>query len=218
MPHVQTEGLQVVKDRYLAMLPEIESRASYYHRDLKPCDREDAVSEALAWSWQWCLTAAEKGRLTRLTPHSLSRYARRMYRSGRRFAGSSSVCVLSPQTRAMRRVNVIPLDHLETSRCDGSTRARAVSDALTDSRRRRPDEVCRVDLDYAQAMRASALPSKAADCFRLLVNDHAHGHVKRIAATLGVTPPRVCQLKNALAQALMSIGYGPKPAPPPKAA
>ena len=210
MPQEFSVDLPTVEERFLTMLPEITSRASYYHRDLNPSDREEAVSETLAWSWLWSLTAAEKGRLDRLTPHSLVSYANKMFRSGRRFAGSSSTCVLSSETQCRGRAKVIPIDHLETSRNDGSARSRAIAAALIDSRRARPDEICRVDFDYATAMDSPHLPDKAPMCFRLLLQDNGHGHGRRIAEALNVSPPRVSQLKGALRQALSDIGYAPR--------
>ena len=38
--------------------------------------------------------------------------------------------------------------------------------------------------------------------------DNERGHVKRIAKEMGVTYPRVCQIKHALAGVLNRIGYG----------
>ena len=190
--------LNTVESTYLAMLPQIESWAANRHRYLDPAEREEAITETKAWAWQWCCTAAEKGRLDQVNATTLSGYAARMFRSGRRFAGSSSVDVLAPQTKAAGRVSVTSLDP-----------AASTAEALTDSKSPQPFDVCRIDMDYPLALEDSALPDRAAECFGHLVQDNGNGHVKRIAGAMGLSMPRVCQLKNALAGALTGIGYAP---------
>ena len=187
-----------VEDRFLSMLPDIESWAASQHRYLDAAEREEAVAETKAWAWAWCRSAAEKGKLDRVNATTLSRYAAKMFRSGRRFAGSSSVDVLAPKTKVEGRVSVRSLD-LATS----------TAKALTDSKSPRPFDVCRVDIDYPLALQDPALPDRAVECFGHLVQDNGRGHVKRIAEAMKVSSARVCQIKNALAGALTAIGYAP---------
>lgn len=187
-----------VENTYLAMLPQIESWAASHHRQLDAAEREEAITETKAWAWQWCCSAAENGKLDNVNPTTLSRYAAKMYRTGRRFAGSSSVDVLAPQTKVKGRVTVTSLDPTTST-----------AEALVDSKSPRPFDICRIDMDYPLALQDPELPDRAGECFSYLVEDNERGHVKRIAEAMGVSLPRVCQIKNALAGALTSIGYAP---------
>ena len=210
---MNTEGIasaSEVERRYLAMAPEIQSRAWARHGHLSPADREDAVAETMAWSWAWCLSAGRRGKLGRLNPVTLSRYAARMYASGRRFAGSCSADALGEEARVKHRLRVRSLTCRDAAGDEDEVSGRrGLSEALVDSRHERPLEQCRVNTDYPFALLDPRLPARAKECFSSLLQDNGPGHVKRIAQTMGVTSARVCQLKLDLAGALSRIGYAP---------
>ena len=151
MPAQKPEYHDEVEATFLSMMDEIASRVRVLGRFLSPTDKEELTAEAWAWSWSLCLSAARRGKLDQLTARSLARYSYLLFVSGRRFGGTTVVNdVLSEQARAQGRVGVLPLDLLGTWKADGTAKGRAVSRALTDSRRPRPDEECRVDMDIAQ--------------------------------------------------------------------
>ena len=137
---------ETAAQRFDEIHDELRSRSWAANAGLPPCDREEAQAEAYAYARSWMLAAAEKGRLDRLTPFSMAKYVRLLFRSGRRSAGNASRDALDPQARVRANVGVVHLDDLDTRKANGSVKGRAVSRALTDSRIPRPDEQTRVDL------------------------------------------------------------------------
>jgi hypothetical protein len=201
-------ALSAVEPQYLAMLPEIRKFAYLRHRHLPYEECQEAIAETCAWAWQWCLSAFTKGKLDQLNARMLSLYAARLFRSGRRFAGSSAHDVLSPQTRGS-----VHLYSIESGPDDARGRPQSMASLLIDGRRIPPPESARVNIDYPLALRKSKAPRKAGRCLRALARDNGPGHVLRVAQTLHISPARVCQLKGCLRSALRAIDYGPGPRP-----
>jgi len=196
--------------RFAELYDELRSRSWAANWGLPPCDREEAVQEACCYAWTWLLSATEKGRIDKLTAYSMARYARLLFRSGRRFAGSSSTDALGESTRAQGRTKIVRLEDLEDGKTNASLRACVIAEALTDSRRPRPDEQTRTEYDFGLVRQDSQLSDRARQVFERLLLDHEHGHGVRIADELGVSPPRICQIKrDELALALARIGYAP---------
>jgi len=144
----------------------------------------------------------------------MARYARLLFKSGRRFATAANVNdAMDEQARARGRVRLERLDDLETQRVDNSIRGRLVSSALTDSRHPSPDQQARTELDFGLIRKDPSLSERAGQVFDRLLLDHEDGCNKRIAAELGVSQPRVTQIKREeLAPALARIGYALGPA------
>ena len=197
---------------FLKALDELTSRAWALSRGLRPVEREEAVAETIAWAWALTLSAGRRGRLDRLTPRTLAIFGVRMFRSGRRFAGSSCRCVLSEQTRLLNRVRVQSL-HDDNEDREERAGGRSAFRALADRRATQPIDSARIRVDYPLALADPTLPSKAPQCFDELALDYGPGHGLRVAKALDISPARVCQLKNSLAGALSRIGYDPHASP-----
>ena len=196
--------------RFVELYDELCSRSWAANWGLTPCDRDDAVQEACCYAWTWLLSATEKGRIDKLTAYSMARYARLLFRSGRRFAGSSSTDALGESTRAQGRTKIVRLEDLEDGKTNASLPACLISNALVDSRRARPDEQTRVEHDFGLVRNDPELSDRARQVFEGLLLDHEHGCGKRIAEELGVSQPRVVQIKHdELGPALARIGYAP---------
>lgn len=202
---------EAVTRRFHELHAELESRAFAVSWGLQPADREDFMQEAACWAWQWLLAADRKGKLDRPTAFSLVTYPWRTWRSGRRFAVTGNVSdAMSEQARAGGRMCGHSLDDIETKAVDHSIKGRAISIALVDSRHPQPDEVARTEMDFGLVRRDPSLTDRAAQVFERLLLDHEQGHGKRIADELGVSQPRIVQLKRQeLAPALERIGYTP---------
>jgi hypothetical protein len=127
-----------------------------------------------------------------------------MWRAGRRFAASAPSDVLSPAARISGRVNVASLDARNAKEPDNPA---TLGMTLIDSRHLRPDESARINVDYRVALRRPSVPRKGRKLFGHLVRDNAPGHAVRIARQMRISPPRICQLKEKLRGALVSIGY-----------
>ena len=195
-----------VQARYLGMLPELERFASLRYRDLSHVEREEATQESLAWSWLWLLNAAKNGKFDEPNPRMLSLYAKRMWRCGRRFAGSTVTDVTAPQAQIAKGITVASLDQLCLNE---SGSPRTMGAILTDTRRPRPDEETRINLDFCTALKRPGLPRKGRVVFGKLIRDYGPGHSNRIARAMKISPARVCQLESCLATALTEIGYDP---------
>jgi len=197
--------------RFAELYDELCSRSWAANWGLRPCDREEAVQEACCYAWSWLLSAAEKGRIDRLTAYSMAKYARLQFRSGRRFAmGANINDAMDEQARVQGRAHLERLDDLESRRVDNSIRGRMVASALIDSRHPRPDEQTRTELDFGLVRKDPSLSDRAGQVFERLLLDHEHGCSARIADELGVSRPRITQLKHdELRPALTEIGYAP---------
>jgi hypothetical protein len=165
-----------------------------------PAEREEAVAEAVAWSWAWMIAGAKKGKLTKMTPRTLAVYGSRMFRVGRRFAAGCGVHdAMSEIAQASGQVSMESLDIDEE-------RGFAI---LRPLRMPKPFDIARCNHDYGLVAADPELSRRAKDVFRLLVRDHDHGCFRRIARQMKISPARVCQLKQCLAAALTEIGYDP---------
>ena len=202
-------ALASVDEKYQTMLPDLWKMALIRHRYLPWQEREEALAETLAYGWQWCLRAFEKGTLDRINARMLSLYAAKLFRSGRRFAGDAKRDVLSPQAQAQ---GAVQLRSIERGPDDDEGKQQSMANLLLDRRHQNPLDVTRVNLDYPLALHKGKLSRKTRNCFRHLTRDHGPGHGKRIARALHVSQGRVCQYKGALRSALRAIDYGPSPA------
>lgn len=196
----------IVQSRFLSMLPTIQKYAYVRNRHLPPEERCECIAESCAWGWLWCLRAFEKGTLSEVNPRMITLYAARLYRSGRRFAGASNGDVLSRHSGST-------VVRIGTGKEDADGNPRSIGALLTDSRHPRPLDTVRRSIDYAVAMKKPAVSRRGRACFKRLLRDHSRGHVGRIAASMGVSSPRVSQMKGEIGRALAEIGYGPNPRP-----
>ena len=89
---------------------ELLGRARACFAYCNPQHRDEAVAEILAASLAAAHIAALRGKLDRITPYWCVVFAARQFRGGRRFAGTSSVCVMSEATRLCRGVRVVSFD------------------------------------------------------------------------------------------------------------
>jgi hypothetical protein len=193
--------LAEVEKLFLMWLPEIQSRAWAINHHLSPADREEAVAEAVAWSWAWMIAGAKKGNLTKMTPRTLAVYSSRMFRTGRRFAaGCSAHDAMSEIAQASGKVSVDSLGRDEE-------RGFAI---LRPLRTPKPFDITRCNLDYGLVAEDPGLSSQARNVFHKLVVDHERGCCRRIARELEVSPPRVNEIKHKIAESLTRIGYDPQ--------
>jgi hypothetical protein len=171
--------------------------------------REEAVADCRACVYAWCVSAAGRGSLDRITPWTAARYATTAHLSGRRFAGSSTTDALAEGTRAAGRAVVNSIEDLESADRRGGAAA-TLADVLPDHHWwDDPAENARRNHDYAFVPAAERLPAKARPVFRRLAESFGSDQAA-IAGELGVSPGRVCRIKTDLAAALARRGYGPE--------
>ena len=183
---------------------ELRSRARACFAYCEPGHREEAIAEILAASLAAAHSAARRGKLARITPYWLVIFATRQFRSGRRFAGTSSVCVMSEAARLRRDVRVVSLDQDVDPVVDHDLKLR---EALANDDAENPFDVVRREHDYPDILKSEAVSSKAWSTFRFLAETRGAGKQADLAAELRVSPGRITQLKGELAGALGRHDY-----------
>ena len=132
----------------------------------------------------------------------MAHYAMLGVRCGRSLCGQNSTDVLAPRTQVLGRVVVESLDTLPAN--DGWWDR---SEALEDKRLcGRPFHRVRIRHDYGHFLAAPAVSDQEREVFQLLADGN---RTSEIAAHLGVSAPRVCQVKNALGRKLRGF-FGPE--------
>jgi hypothetical protein len=85
----------------------------------------------------------------------------------------------------------------------------SLADTLADRKADRPLENVRRDLDYSDILDREAANRKVRRVFHFFCETAGQGPQIELARELGVSPPRVCQLKAQLADMLAAHDYEP---------
>ena len=189
-------------------LPELTSRCQLFVQRLPRAEREEAVAEILGQIFSYTVRAADRGKLHLLTPFTLVSFFGRAYCQGRRLGGSSTTDVLSEQTRYRRGLRVVSLERSFAPRPLGKCRL-PLSQVLASRRTDQPLENCRRDFDYPEILDRQQANAKARRVFDFLASTHGAGQQIELARELRVSPPRIVQIKQQLAECLAAEGYGP---------
>jgi hypothetical protein len=157
-----------------SILPSVRSHARAHVRHLPPSDRDDAMAEciALAWKYTTAIAKGEKSPADHAGP--LAYWAVKKARAGRKVWSAA-------KPRSVRAMGA------------GGETGTAIMAALTDERDR-PDELVPFKLD------ASAWLASLSERSCELVNGFTAGNSgKEMAAALGLSQGRICQLRKELA-------------------
>jgi hypothetical protein len=147
-----------------------------------------------------------RGVLHRVTSFHLVDFARRRFFDGRRFNRVSSTDVLSERTALKKRVKV---SYFNDPSSDRPRENETLAETLSDTKEIGPAERARQNLDYRQILRQEHVGRQAQKVFRLLAAVRNTGCNKMMAKAMKVSPTRICQLKDRLAEALARHGYTP---------
>ena len=194
-------------DWFEQRLPELISRCRAFTRRVPDHVREEAQAEILASIFQYVLRAERRGKLSALTSFTLVSFFGRAFCDGRRMTGSSRTDVMSLATQRRRGFRVISLETVEPDASgDGFVR---LADVLADSKADLPLERARRNIDYPEILERQQASPKAKRVFEFLCQTACAGKQVELAAELGVSPPRITQLKGELADRLAEEGYFP---------
>ena len=197
---------------FLNHLPEIRSRGHACLSRLRGDAYDEAMSEVVGSVFKGAVYAARSGNLERVTPYHAVRFAVKQFRQGRRLAGYSSTDVTAEAAQLKGRATVLPLPGADATHGSNRkvSRAASLSEELADRRQHfNPFEQARQNLDYACILKQEHINKKARKVFRLLSAVRGLGQGREIAKVLGISPARVCQLKQQLADALAKHDYAP---------
>jgi hypothetical protein len=171
------------------VLPRVEQHVRIHFRDLRSADlREEAVAEAVALAWSWCLRLARRGRDAAAFPSAIATFAARAVRSGRRLCGNEKPKdVLSPLAQRNKGFTVGSLS------TDVRSGEGLFADALCQNRRTPvPDQVV-FRLDFPAWVRTRSRRDR-----RLIADLMAGERTLDVARRHGVCPARVSQLRREL--------------------
>ncbi len=162
------------------IMPEIKSRSCRHYSHLNPAARDEAVQESMCQAWNLYRSAVQRGN-HRFTPCSLAWFANRAVDEGRRFAGYTT-------TDALDRA--IGFDDLDSEGLDRIARALVQRQTLV-------FDQARIRIDWPEFLRL-----ELAERERDVVTKLAEGWKRiEIAGYLGVSPARVTQLLDEVAEA-----------------
>jgi len=178
------------QDRFLAMLPWIETLARRAARQLPPRLRAEFVADVVAKAWAAFarLVETDRGATAYATP--LARFAIAHVRAGRYVgARQNSEDVMCPRAQRLRGLCVVQIE--ETDGRHAIWRDAVVEDYSTP-----PDEAAAFRIDFPAFL--SLLPSRE----RRISEELAMGHTTQdVARKFGVSSGRISQLRRELQRA-----------------
>jgi len=190
---------------FMQNLTEIQSRSRACLSRVPSRFRDDAMAEVIANVFKASVSAQRRGVLARITPFRCVLYAVKQYHQGRRMAGYTSTDVMSEAAQAKGRCTVVPLSTIVP---DENKRPMPLSETLADQRQdNSPPEQVRRNMDYPEILEREQVGYKARRVFAHLTEDRTLGCGMAIARELRVSPGRICQFKQQLAQALARHDY-----------
>jgi len=182
------------QDRFLAMLPWIETLARRAAKQMPFRLRAEFVADVVAKAWAAFarLVEVDRGETAYATP--LARYAIAHVRSGRYVgARQNSEDVMCPRAQRLRGLHVVQIE--ET---DG--RHQTWRDAVVEDYSTPPDEAAAFRIDFPAFLRR--LPSR----HRRISEELALGHTtQEVAKRFGVSSGRISQLRRELQLAWQSF-------------
>ena len=200
---MDSSTLDAAQADFEELLPHIQRLLNYRFRYLHGEARQEAVQEGTGLAWRNFIRARQKGKSPGASP--VAHYAALDVKCGRGVCGESSTDVSAAKTQKMGRTTVRNMNAVP---CTGGSGQETwdLSQALSDRRLwERPPEKARVDLDYQAFLDGEDVDEQEARVFRLLSEGY---RTCEIADQLGVSDPRVCQIKNALGRKLKGF-FGP---------
>jgi hypothetical protein len=172
--------------RYLELLPAIRRHARVAFRELNPEAREEAIAEALAYSWVAFRRLVELGRVNLAFAAPLAQFAVARVRDGRRVGCRANVRdVSSPWCQRRKRIDVESLDQRDTDH--------GWKEIVVEDKRSGPARIAGFRIDFAAWI--DSLPQRQREIAEAL----AAGHDTRLVAGMfNVSPGRISQLRKVL--------------------
>ena len=188
-----------IQERFLALMPELNSRMQAIGKNVNRRDYEEVAAEALAMCWRNFRAKARRG--TWLNATQLAWYSWAWVQSGRRIAGGSATDVHDEQCQRRGRAKLISISTLmqprRKMRCDVTPMPdRLQKDferAIEGRHKEGPFQRAATRIDW------KALSERLSPKLRTLLKRLSRGdRPGQIAVSFGVSPCRVSQLISAL--------------------
>ena len=198
-------SLVAAQEKFTATLKAVEDAARYAFRRRRRQDREEALAEARAAAWSAWAGLLRRGKdpvevgVTGIANNAV-RNVRQGRRIGNRNCGRGAMDIQHPRVRRDLGLRVVAFEELAGPRV-GSWR-----DWLAEDNRVTPADEAIFHLDYQAWLAGLAEPKRRVA--ELLAEGHEPGLVARV---LGVSPPRVTQLRHELEASWRAFQGGATP-------
>ncbi len=187
---VTTVDSDRLHERFLDILPRVETHARIHCHGKCPSTRDDQIAEAVALAWSWYLSLARRGIDAGQFPSALATYAVKAVGCGRRLAGMVKRNDLMDE-RAQKRNGFI----VETLPVYSTLTPNPLSEALIDNTVTPPDEQAAFRIDFLDWFASKGRRD------RRLIGDMAMGErTKDLAARYGLCPARISQKRSEFRQ------------------
>jgi len=199
-------SLVAAQEKFMATLKAVEDAALFAFRRRRRQDREEALAEARAAAWSAWHGLIRKGKdpvevgVTGIANNAV-RNVRQGRRIGNRTCGRGAMDIQHPRVRRALGLRVVAFAELAGPPV-GSWR-----DWLAEDNRVTPADEAIFHLDYQAWLAGLAEPKRRVA--ELLAEGHEPGLVARV---LGVSPPRVTQLRHELEASWRAFQGGATPA------
>lgn len=179
-------GLAAQHAAFAELQPRLERTAIARFRYLRPCDRDEALSEALAFGWKWFQSLWSQSKDARTFPASFTHWILQHVRSGRRLCSAARQNdVLSPFAQRRHRFNVERIDRAK--KAPGAWR-----EAIVCSRGASVPDQAVFSADYPEWLLRWSDRDR-----QILAAMIAGERTMDIAARFRLTPGRISQLRRA---------------------
>ena len=184
-------------DRFLALLPKIETHGSIVFRQLHPSKKEEVLQEMRALAWKWFVRLAQRGKDAAEFISTFNTFLARAIRNGRRIMGQEkakdAMCEFA-QRRHGFRVQALPITRTCYEQLYADVRGQhdAFDDRLKDNTVTPVPDQAAFRIDWPAWVRTRC------DRDRRIIGDLVEGQQgKEVGRKFGLSPARVCQLRRA---------------------
>jgi hypothetical protein len=182
-------------DKFLKMMPVFRFQASRAFSDLCPDQHQDCLAEVVGHAWQAFVRLSQKGKTDQANAWSLSRFAIRAVRSGRRTGNRQNCHEITSLIRSRHR-------GFKEARPTVKANSSWLESVMTDHRAR-PDELAINRMDFAAWLgQLSPLKRQIAEFLSI-------GESTRNAADhFGLTAGRISQIRKELEASWSQFQHG----------
>ncbi len=200
VPNLTGVCIAVLHSRFLRLLPKIEGHARIFFRGVRcPVRQEDLVQECVALAWKWFVRLTERGKDVFAFPMAFAALVARAVKCGRRLCGQErarDALSFVAQQRHGFRIELLP----RSTRCPhedlyadphGQALHDEFEERLRDNTVTPPPDAAAFRIDWPLFLCGLTARDREMALFLALGNSG-----KAAAATFGVSPGRVTQLRQ----------------------
>ena len=191
--------LNSIHDRFLALLPKIETHGKVVFRQLHPSNKEEVLQEMRALAWKWFLRLTQRGKDAAQFLSTFNTFLAYAIRNGRRITGNEKAKdVLCRSTQRRHGFTVQPLPTCRASfeqlysEVHGQRDHDAFEERLKDNTMTPVPEQAAFRIDWPAWLQTRGQRD------RRMIGDLLEGQQgKEVSRKFGISPARLSQLRRA---------------------